>query len=673
MAESTYEGKILGFIDLLEKTNKIEIPIIQRDYAQGRKDKKEIREKFLKALYESITTKNPIKLDFIYGSSQQDKIFQPLDGQQRLTTLFLLHWYAAAKDKALDDNTKSLLSKFSYETRITSRDFCQALIKNNINIPDNSNSIISDIIIDSNWFFLSWKKDPTIDAMLRTIDDIHKQFYEVKNLWKILNNKCNLISFYYVELENIGLTDDLYIKMNARGKLLTPFENFKASLQKQVEDEKWETETNINDSFAFKIDTVWTDFFWNQFRKNNTIDEAFMRLIASVCMIRLAIDRTITKADERANFISTIQEQPNSIRPEHFTKESFEYLKEIFNIYENVYYENADLNPPFIMWRHSSRKSVLSEIVFDDNIYSSVQVNSATYTQKVLFFAQTEYLRRNKTFKKEKFEEWMRVVRNIVSRGDVDKDGNRPDIVRSPQSFDGAVNLINELSEYCSDIYKNLSTITSIKSQFAKEQIEEEKIKAKLIIQYPDYREIIFSAEDNELLRGRIDFLFYCMDYDKNPETFNFELFKKLTNVMNTYFNSENNLNNDLRRALLTIEVSGNYDFYNYWWSYWYIAGATKRRLFDRFRELEYYIYSEFREYFKKLVLELCNKDLGTIATDFIPPSGFPNWKLRMIKEKDLLDKYGKSNYIAITDDNSSCWLLKSKRPRDTEGSLEIK
>lgn len=670
MTNSTYKGKILGFNELMQ-AHKLEIPIIQRDYAQGRKDKKEIRQNFLKALYESITANNPIKLDFIYGSCQNGA-FQPLDGQQRLTTLFLLHWYAAAKDKELVSDTKVLLSKFSYETRITSRDFCLALIKNDIAIPD-SKSNISDIIIDSNWFFLSWKSDPTIDAMLRTIDDIHKQFNTVENLWAILNNKPSLISFYYVELENIGLTDDLYIKMNARGKLLTPFENFKASLQKMVEDEKWEPETNFQDSFAFKIDTVWTDYFWHQFRKNNTIDEAFMRMIASVCMIRQAIDRTITKVEDRVNLITTIQEQPSLIRPVHFTKNSFEYLTYTFNIYEKVYKETTDLKPSFIMWRHSSRKSILSEIVFDDNTYSTVQINSATYTQKVLFFAQTEFLRRNESFNKEKFDDWMRVVRNIVSRGDVDKDGNRPDIVRSPQAFDGAVNLINELSEYCSDIYLSLSTITSLKSQFAKEQIEEEKTKAKLIIQYPNYRETIFSAEDNELLRGRIEFLFYCMDYDKNPENFDFKLFSTLTSVMNTYFNSEDNLNNDLRRALLSIEVSGNYDFYNYWWSYWHIAGATKRRLFDRFRELEYFIYSDWREYFKKLVLELCNKDLAAIATDFIQPASFPNWKLRMIKEKNLLDKKGKSNYIAITDDNSSCWLLKSKRPRDTDGSYEIK
>jgi hypothetical protein len=670
MTNSTYKGKILGFAELIQ-AHKVEIPIIQRDYAQGRKDKKEIRQNFLKALYESITANNPIKLDFIYGSCQNGA-FQPLDGQQRLTTLFLLHWYAATKDKELSSDTKILLSKFSYETRITSRDFCLALIKNDITIPD-SKSNISDIIIDSNWFFLSWKNDPTIDAMLRTIDDIHKQFNNVESLWVILNNKPNLISFHYVELENIGLTDDLYIKMNARGKLLTPFENFKASLQKKVEDERWENETNFQDSFAFKIDTVWTDYFWHQFRKNNTIDEAFMRMIASVCMIRQAIDRTITKAEDRANLITTIQEQPNSIRSEHFTKSSFEYLKETFNIYEKVYRQSTDLKLSLIMWRHSSRKSILSEIVFDDNTYSTVQIYSATYTQKVLFFAQTEFLRRNNTFNKDKFEEWMRVVRNIVSRGDVDKDGNRPDIVRSPQAFDGAVNLINELSEYCSDIYSYLSTIGSLKSQFAKEQIEEEKTKAKLIIQYPNYRELIFSAEDNELLRGRIDFLFYCMGYDKNPESFDFQLFTTLTSVMNTHFNSEENLNNDLRRALLSIEVSGKYDFYCYWWSYWHIAGATKRRLFDRFRELEYFIYSEWREYFKKLVLDLCTKNLAAIATDFAPPANFPNWKHRLIKEKDLLDKKGKSNYIAITDDNSSCWLLKSKRPRDTEGSYEIK
>lgn len=670
MPANTYRGKVLNFIELL-KTQKLEIPIIQRDYAQGRKDKQELRNNFLKALLDSITLNKPIKLDFIYGSSEGEA-FQPLDGQQRLTTLFLLHWYAATKDNELIGENKSILQKFSYETRITSRDFCSSLVNNEIQI-NGLDDKISDLIIDSNWFFLSWKNDPTIDSMLRTIDDIHKYFYNVENLWELLTNKPSKISFYYVELENIGLTDDLYIKMNARGKLLTPFENFKASFQKKIEEENWEINTNLKNGFALKIDTEWTDFFWRLYRKKDTIDNAFMRFISAIGMIKVSADRIISKTDERISVITNLQENPSNIKPEHFSNSSFEYLKTCFDIYSSLHTKNINLSLPYPMWRHKPKVSILNEIVFDDNLFSTLQLNSATYTQKVLFFAQTEYLIRNEVFDELKFQDWIRVVRNIVSRGDIDKDGNRPDIIRSPQSFDGVINLINELSEFCDDIYKNLSSIGALKSQFAKEQVEEEKNKAKIITTKPEYKKYIFEAEDNELLRGRIDFIFYCLNYDKNPDNFNIEDFNAYKDVLNKYFNSENSLTNDLRRALLTINISGSYDFYCYWWSHWHIENATKRRLFDKFRELEYYIYCEYREYFKELVISLTKSDLKEIIDNFVPDANFPNWKKRLIKEPELLDKKKKSNYIAISNDNLSCWLLKSKRPRDAEGSYLIK
>ena len=667
MNNNTYKGETFTFFELIKK-QKIEIPIIQRDYAQGRIDKKEIRLNFLNALFDSINLGNPIKLDFIYGSYVNNS-FQPLDGQQRLTTLFLLYWYAASKGLVLNQENRKLLSKFSYETRITSRDFCLALVNNPVLISSETESVRS-IIIDSNWFFLSWKKDPTIDSMLRTIDDIHVLFSKIDNLWEKLIDENTTISFYYVELENIGLTDDLYIKMNARGKLLTPYENFKASFQKYITDKKWENDKNHIDCFAFKIDTIWTDYFWKFFKKNNSIDEAVMRFIATMAMARFAIESNI-KGDERANMISNLQDEPNSVKPDFFTELGFKYLMDAFNIYEKALNNNLELRLTFPFWRHKVQDSFLSSVVFEDNVYSA-QINSATYTQKVLLFAQTEYLNKVKVFNYQNFQDWMRVIRNIVSRGSIDKDGSRPDIIRSPQSFDGVINLINELSDGAENIYQYLSTIGNLKSQFAKEQIEEEKIKAKLIIRKPHLKNSIFEAEDNELLIGRIEFIFYCINYDNNIENFNEELFNKIKDVFTKYFNSEKGLSNALRRALLTIDVEGKYEFYNYWWSYWNIIGATKRRLFDKFREMEYFIYSEHRIYFKKLVLMLVEKDLNSIATDFIPPFDFPNWKIRLIKENDLLDKKAKSNYIAILEDNSSCYLLKSKRPRDTDGSIKI-
>lgn len=393
-----------------------------------------------------------------------------------------------------------------------------------------------------------------------------------------------------------------------------------------------------------------------------------MRFIATNAMVDLSIRNSVV---DRISKIKQLQEQPDSVRPEYFSKEGFSYLVECFDIYQKVLQKNINIKLPFPFWRHKTENSILSTVVYENNVYSPIQ-NSATYTQKVLFFAQTEYLRRIGTFNESNFQDWMRVIRNIVSRGSLDKDGNRPDVIRSPETFDGVINLINELAKGCENIYQYLSELSNLKSQFSKDQINEEKSKAKLIVSKPQLKQLIFSAEDNELLSGRIEFIFDAIDYDYVVDNFNETDFSNVQKVFETYFNTENSLNNDLRRALLTIEVDGSYEFYNYWWSYWNIIGATKRRLFDRFRELEYYIYSDQKEYFKKLVLLLVSKSLKDIASDFNPPSDFPNWKRRLIKEVDLLDNKGKSHYLAIVEDNSYCYLLKSKRPRDTDGSYKI-
>ena len=125
------------YIELIEN-NTIIIPEIQRDYAQGRKNNKikEIRNNFLNDLIEQLTNKNestPMVLDFIYGSTQENKSisFIPLDGQQRLTTLFLLHWYLKPDDSTIlrDANGDA---KFTYYTRISSKDFCNELVKCNL-------------------------------------------------------------------------------------------------------------------------------------------------------------------------------------------------------------------------------------------------------------------------------------------------------------------------------------------------------------------------------------------------------------------------------------------------------------------------------------------------------------------------------------------------------------
>lgn len=69
--------------------------------------------------------------------------------------------------------------------------------------------------------------------MLNMLDAIHAKFYDIKNGWSKLTER-NVIQFYHLNLDNFGLSDDLYITMNARGKALTAFENFKALLENKL-------------------------------------------------------------------------------------------------------------------------------------------------------------------------------------------------------------------------------------------------------------------------------------------------------------------------------------------------------------------------------------------------------------------------------------------------------
>ncbi|CAH0529890.1 DUF262 domain-containing protein [Vibrio hippocampi] len=281
------------FWQLLDKYQ-IEIPIIQRDYAQGRNDSKakQIREGFVKSLHSVVTdTNNSQDLDFIYGSVHNDTLTL-LDGQQRLTTLFLLHWYIAAGCGCLA-NAEVKLQRFSYKTRVSSREFVDSLLLFGSEIDIlNCEDTLSSAIIDSHWFFSVWRNDPTVQSMLTMLDEIHRVFiYELaggKALWELLTSETNPpITFHFLEMKEFSLTDELYIKMNARGRPLTEFENFKAWLQSYVEER---TDLQLTEGFWALMDKEWTDVFW-KLRDSGEyeIDNLFLSCFKSVAQLNSAL------------------------------------------------------------------------------------------------------------------------------------------------------------------------------------------------------------------------------------------------------------------------------------------------------------------------------------------------------------------------------------------------
>ena len=197
-------------LELLEKYE-VEIPIIQRDYAQGRKTQHAnmVRANLLKDMKLAVTGQTPpLDLNFIYGKLVGEK-FIPLDGQQRLTTLYLLYLYAF-KD---DESKTSIFDKFTYKTRISSRRFLRSINENRQGIFTNE-KIPSSEIEDSIWFVPSWRFDPTIKSALTMLDAIHDMFKDIDGLDELLDR--DPLVFNFLDIENLGMEDTLYIKLNAR-------------------------------------------------------------------------------------------------------------------------------------------------------------------------------------------------------------------------------------------------------------------------------------------------------------------------------------------------------------------------------------------------------------------------------------------------------------------------
>ncbi|MDE7153797.1 MAG: DUF262 domain-containing protein [Muribaculaceae bacterium] len=297
----------------LKGIKQIVIPKIQRDYAQGRSGQRatDVRNLFTANLIASLKAEddNISMLDFIYGYRREGK-FEPLDGQQRLTTLFLLHWLVLPEEK------RSLLMNgnepvVSYCTRPSARDFCRFLVKE----PDPKTLIsaefdkavseaiaenkklpnLSQFIRQLDEFRRSWEYDPTVLSMLNMLDALMVQFGTFAEIRKTDSEKLENIRFHIRDLDDLRQGDELYVKMNARGLELSDFDNTKSALEGDLLDSGFNTATQ--NQWRSMMDSDWIDFFWHRagadnpdgklgLEKIHTIEDNFKTLILRLVLLR---------------------------------------------------------------------------------------------------------------------------------------------------------------------------------------------------------------------------------------------------------------------------------------------------------------------------------------------------------------------------------------------------
>lgn len=489
----------------------IEIPIIQRDYAQGRKSDRidAIRDNFLDNVYEALNNDSISRdFDFIYGSIEKHndsyKLI-PLDGQQRLTTFFLLHWYLATKDGIIED-VKGTLSKFSYETRISSREFCQGLVNHGIDINEIDKAIrkLSDIIKDSSWFYTFWESDPTISSMLVMLDAIHDKFKDSPGVFEKLirevdGSKLNPITFSFLDLKELKLSDDLYIKMNARGKVLTDFENFKAKFE-QLLEKNYPRKVSY---YKEKMDNDWTELFWKlRNRENNDIDNPFMRYIYYITEMLYVLEFETDKREKSPFLYEKKDNTPKVYYPLIYTVYSVE--KNVDYLFSSIevlcYIGDIDkfFNEIFDLDDEGNKVSMYGSKI--NLITCCIDDNEFSLTNKILLFSiLMRCINLNKVVVDDDLKDYVRLIRNMISRVRFQKNSKFSLDLR----FDTLRRIISSINKHFIEdrnVYQIL--LNADIEGFVNDK--HEILKANIINKNPSLKKEIHALEDNELFRGSV-------------------------------------------------------------------------------------------------------------------------------------------------------------------------
>ena len=445
-SEKELQGEI-SFHKLM-RTYCICIPKIQRLYVQGRSDSfgKKCLHDFAYKLVDCITHEKKLPLDMIYGVANK-QIFFPLDGQQRLTTLLLLAWLCGKSDPSW---------KFDYESRRSTEIFIENLLQTTpppiIDYPEvygkEQTFICTKYIEKQNWFMNIWKQDSGIAGMLKMLDSLYDKLAEEHQKKYCFENISFTIN--YLDVADKAY-DHIFLKMNSRGRQLTPWENIKAVLDKAFS----KISTNID--WKENIDFTWPEILWKE--SGQSIEDL------DACMTDV-----IGLAARCAGYKDKIEDV---FTFDQWLTDCPEQAKKLFH-YAEIFFSATKIECSAI------QKALTPAWRSEPCIPVFFERNSKNFYKPLLAYYAAE---------KSLNPDWMRVIWNIIENSEI-----------SSSNFQTAFKLVEELSGNKEDIIVFLKEDTKITSEFASEQVKEERKKA----QKWSWKDLIQKAEKHPLLHGNI-------------------------------------------------------------------------------------------------------------------------------------------------------------------------
>ena len=302
-----------------------------------------------------------------------------IDGQQRITTIFLLLMCRSIAENRqteflnicrMDD--VNLESCFKYKVRYLTQRFLYDLVKHAVKDNDGCLQKISQKDYP-NWFLRDYRQDPTIISMVQAISLILDIFPQDKCYFDYLLRN---IHFWHFKTEATSQGEELYITMNSRGVSLAGNEMMKAKIlppEKQIEyGQLWEN---------------WQQFFWKHRGINENADKGFNEYIACI----EGLERYRNPKEYKGLTIDHIIPYFDAIRY------LFDDLYKTNELHENLSAKIKSLYPEYYNWFDYLKKDILEiinekttdwKLSFDEKKYNnqSVERNRAVLMWSWMYY-----------------------------------------------------------------------------------------------------------------------------------------------------------------------------------------------------------------------------------------------------------------------------------------------
>lgn len=311
MNKKTLEsGKEYTLSNIFSGKNKIIIPDLQRDYCWGNKtwdknekEQPELVSGFVDNLMDMFKNRpnDNLTLGLIYGYESPKNHIQLCDGQQRITTLFLLlgmlnrlsenkfiKFLISEKELHHDDKEPYLQYSIRESTLYFLSDLvCEFFLKKEVRIED---------INSSSWYFSEYDQDASIQSMLVAINTIEKKLSKEIDYEGFGNFIADNLQMLYYDMGDRTRGEETFVIINTTGEPLTATENLKPILIGNVENiekrkqfsEEWENRE---------------EWFWiNRDKKEQTADDSLNDFFVWYWQIRLLQEqRWIDKKSHELN------------------------------------------------------------------------------------------------------------------------------------------------------------------------------------------------------------------------------------------------------------------------------------------------------------------------------------------------------------------------------------